>query len=615
MKTQQHILEKTCSHLSTNAWKITNRALVGKAISEFAHELLLIPELKQCDNNKSYYQLVTDSSEFTYQFEAQKQALDHWAIDLKTIVKKKGEINKTVDALLFILEFKKALEIPESMLPTYLEEISSTISGAIYKYKNEQFTAKELTKADFQEVELAMTEGHPCFVANNGRIGFNAKEYLQYAPEANNPFQLIWLAGHKKKTTFSTIEGLTYNTLIHQEIGINTIAKFHKKLDALGLDFTSYIFIPIHPWQWYNKLVHIFAADIAKQDLVFLGLGGDLYSAQQSIRTLYNKSNPNKFYTKTALSILNMGFMRGLSPYYMQSTPAITQWITKLVENDSYLKKLGFTMLGEIATVGYRNQYFESLGKSNALNKMLSALWRESPHSKVTNDQKLMTMASFLHIDSQGNSFLKELIKASSYTVKNWVNKYLEAYLKPLLHCFYTYEMVFMPHGENLIMVMKNHTPVKVLMKDITEEVIVFNKDLKLPEQVQRLYTKTTDKMKVLAIFTDIFDCFFRFMSSILSEHLDYNQADFWELVATNIYEYQAEHPQLADKFKQYDLFISKFDRCCLNRLQLRNTKQMLDLADPIESLQLVGTLQNPLAKYGKLWKLKKPPFNNPTIK
>ena len=29
-----------------------------------------------------------------------------------------------------------------------------------------------------------MTEGHPCFVANNGRLGFGVDDYLRYAPEA-----------------------------------------------------------------------------------------------------------------------------------------------------------------------------------------------------------------------------------------------------------------------------------------------------------------------------------------------------------------------------------------------------------------------------------------------
>jgi hypothetical protein len=41
-------------------------------------------------------------------------------------------------------------------------------------------------------------------------------------------------------------------------------------------------------------------------------------------------------YVKTALSVLNMGFMRGLSPTYMAATPAINDWVYGLVENDAY---------------------------------------------------------------------------------------------------------------------------------------------------------------------------------------------------------------------------------------------------------------------------------------
>lgn len=118
---------------------------------------------------------------------------------------------------------------------------------------------------------------------------------------------------------------------------------------------------------------------------------------------------------------------------------------------------------------------------------MLSALWREVPGSKIKESQQVMTMAAFLHIDNDNTSLLAELIQASSFDTETWLKKYLQCYLSPLLHCFYAYELVFMPHGENLIMVMENHTPVKALMKDITEEVIVFNSELNLPEESKTL--------------------------------------------------------------------------------------------------------------------------------
>jgi len=594
--TEITVVDTNSAHLKTELWERANKHLVAKAISEFSHELLFEPKFEYSKKEVNFYSVTNNVQNGTYFFSAVKQSLDHWYIDADSIYKK--DATKKVNAFEFIIEFQEILKIPANLLPTYLEEISSTLSGLAYKFKNQKYSSNELVTEGFQAIEHAMIEGHPCFVANNGRLGFNTDDYEKYAPETDNPFQIIWLAGHKSKAVFTAVEMLNYEKVMQQELGLKAIVHFNKALEKLNKAVEDYIFIPVHPWQWKNKLVNVFANDIANQDLIYLGKGDDMFSAQQSIRTLYNVTDPNKFYTKTALSILNMGFMRGLSPYYMQSTPPITEWISNLLENDTYLKSKGFTMLGEVATVGYRNDLYEPLGKSLAHNKMLSALWRESPHSKIEPQEKLMTMAAFLHRDADGTSFLLELIKASPYNAQQWIKKYLEAYLSPLLHCFFTYEMVFMPHGENLIMVMNDNTPVRVLMKDITEEVIVFNENMKLPEHVDRLFTKTSDTMKVLSIFTDVFDCFFRFMSSILDKDGVLPENEFWKLVADCILEYQNENPQLANKFTQYDLFISEFDRCCLNRLQLKNNKQMLDLGDPIESLSLVGVLENPIAKF-----------------
>ena len=46
-----------------------------------------------------------------------------------------------------------------------------------------------------------------------------------------------------------------------------------------------------------------------------------------------------------------------------------------------------------------------------------------------------------------------------------------------------------------------------------------------------------------------------------------------------------------------YDLLREEFAHSCLNRLQLRNTLQMVDLADQAESLIFAGTLPNPAAR------------------
>ena len=277
-----------------------------------------------------------------------------------------------------------------------------------------------------------MNNGHPCFVANNGRIGYDTEVYFKYAPETGASVQLIWLAGHQSRAAYNAIDSLPYNTLINQELDDATLANFKSIIENKGLKFEDYFLIPIHPWQWFNKLAMIMAPDIAIGNLIFLGYGQDSFTAQQSIRTFYNVDNPQKMYTKTALSVTNMGFMRGLSPYYMDSTPPITDWIKEFVGEDPYLKDLGFTMLCEVATVGYRNAYFESIGPRCAYNKMLAALWRESPESVLESNQNLMTMAALLHEDADGNALLPILIDHSSLAIGEWLKEYLNSYLKPL---------------------------------------------------------------------------------------------------------------------------------------------------------------------------------------
>ncbi|NUP19442.1 MAG: ferric iron reductase, partial [Streptomyces sp.] len=96
--------------------------------------------------------------------------------------------------------------------------------------------------------------------------------------------------------------------------------------------------------------------------------------------------------------------------------------------------------------------------------------------------------------------------------------------------------------------------------------------------------------------FTDVFDCFFRFLAANLAAEGILEEDDFWRTVAEVTRDYQHSVPELADKFKQYDMFAPEFALSCLNRLQLRNNKQMVDLADPAGALQLVGNLKNPIA-------------------
>ncbi|MDF3297650.1 IucA/IucC family protein [Streptomyces tropicalis] len=587
-------LADAVTHLTPGRWERAGRLLLAKALAEFAHERLVRPEPVGGDA----WSVRSDDGRVRYRFTATRRALDHWRVDPGSL-SRHGEDGTALplDALGFFTELRRTLGLSDEILPVYLEEISSTLSSTCYKLAKPQVSARELAQGGFQAIETGMTEGHPCFVANNGRLGFGIDAYRAYAPETASPVRLVWLAAHRSRAAFTAGAGIAYGTFVRAELGTAAVERFDHRLTALGLDPADYLLIPVHPWQWQHKLAVTFAAEVARRNLVCLGEGDDAYLAQQSIRTFFNTSHPEKHYVKTALSVLNMGFTRGLSAAYMEATPAVNDWLARLVDGDPVLRATGLTVLRERAAVGYRHlEYEAATDRHSPYRKMLAALWRESPVAALRDGESLATMASLLHVDHEGRSVAGALVERSGLDPDVWLRGYLRAYLTPLLHSFYAYDLVFMPHGENVILVLRDGAVQRAVFKDIAEEIAVLDPDAALPPEVRRIRVEVPEDHRLLSLFTDVFDSFFRFLAALLADEGVLTEDAFWGTVAAVVREYQESVPELADRFRQYDLFAPRFARSCLNRLQLRDNRAMVDLADPSSALQLVGTLENPLA-------------------
>jgi siderophore synthetase component len=577
-------------HLNPELWAVANRLLVRKALAEFAHERLLTPV-----SSNGLYVVRSDDGSTEYRFAAARLALDHWEIDADSIVRTRDAAELPVDALDFFLELRGTLGLSDEILPVYLEEIGSTLSGAAYKLSRPFVSSETLAGGGFQEIESGMTEGHPCFVANNGRLGFGIDDYHRYAPETAQRVQLVWLAAHRDHATFTCTTDIDYDGLLRLEFSPSTLAAF-----GASVDLADYYLFPVHPWQWENKISVTFAGEVAARRLVYLGPSTDEYQAQQSIRTFFNVTTPSRHYVKTAISVLNMGFVRGLSAAYMEVTPAINDWLADLIAADEVFKKTRLSVLRERAAIGYHHRHYEAAtDRYSPYRKMLAALWRESPVPSLAPGERLATMASLLHVDSSGDSFAAALIRSSGLTASDWLRRYLDAYLVPLLHAFYAYDLAFMPHGENTILVLRDGVVERTIFKDLAEEIVVMSDSLPLPPLAERVRADVPEHMKLLSIFTDVFDCFFRFLSAILHTRGVLDERDFWRVVAECARDYRDSVPHLASRFERYDLFAPTFALSCLNRLQLRNNRQMVDLADPSAALQLVGDLDNPLTGSG----------------
>lgn len=605
--------ELLATHLTAGHMEHAHRHLVAKAIAELAHERLFQPEP---DGAPGAYRLALDG--VTYRFTARRYALEHWVVDPASLRRTadagpRGDVALPVDALELIAELQPLLQVPDALLATYLEELSSTLASAAAKREREldgdtpsvsgllealrTASGTHAVAEAFQQVESAMSEGHPSFVANNGRIGFSLSDYRAYAPERGARMRMLWLAARREHTHLALAADQSEHAHYGAELSDAERAAFADRLAARGLDSADYLYLPVHPWQWEHRVAVTFAADVARGDLVPLGPGSDEYQPQQSIRTMFNRTRPGRHYVKVALAIQNMGFLRGLSPAYMRATPAINDWVADLVTNDATLTATGFGVLREVASVGYTGDVYHRAAldraQPNPYRKMLAALWRESPVPRLAAGERVVTMASLLHRDVGGAAFVTGLVRESGIAPEEWLRAYLDAYLYPLVHCLLTYELAFMPHGENLMLVLRDGVVRRAIMKDIGEEVVVLG-DRSLPDGVERIRQVVDDEEKALAIFTDVFDGVLRHLSGILAEDGVLGEDRFWALVAETIDRHAAEHP---DARSGVDLRAARFAHSCLNRLQLRNTLQMVDLTNQSESLIYAGTLANPAGR------------------
>ncbi|QNF94391.1 GNAT family N-acetyltransferase [Janibacter sp. YB324] len=572
------------AHLEPEVMARAHRHVAAKAIGELTHERVIAPE----PTADGRWTIAAGAA--TYTFAATRHALEHWRVDPASIERTVGGRVTEVDALGVVSDLHEVLGIPDHLRSTYLEELSGTLASLAHKWHHARHTSRDLVDADFQTIESAMTEGHPAFIANNGRIGFSATDHATYSPEAAADVRLEWIAVRRNVAHLSLAEGMTEEDLYAGELDPADRERFSLRLEMLGLDPADYLLMPVHPWQWDHKLAVTFAADIARRDVVHLGHTRDRYRAQQSIRTFFNTDRPERHYVKTALAIQNMGFLRGLSPKYMEATPAINDWVADVVAGDPELADCGFRVLREVAAIGYTGDAYHRLGVPNPHTKIVAALWRESPVPKLAAGQRIQSLTGLLHRDAEGAALITELIAASPIGAREWVRRMLRAYLRPVVHCLGVHDLAFMPHGENLILVLEDHVPTGVFMKDIGEEVVVMS-DRELPPEVERIRHVLDPQVQSLSVLTDVIDGVLRFVAEILADDEVLNGEDFWALVAECIAEHAADHPRAA----RLDLLRESFEHSCLNRLQLRNTLQMVDLTDPEGSLIRVGDLANPL--------------------
>ncbi|MFF3322886.1 IucA/IucC family protein [Streptomyces sp. NPDC002889] len=573
--------------LNSDGWDRAAARLLAKMLGEFAYEEIiepvLAPDLPSSTESGdrttgtgpgSRYDLYTlpidDDGDLT--FRARRGAYGSWRVDPDSVT---CDSRPFRDPLTFLARARSRLALDGATLGHLLRELSLTLT-ADTGLGHTPLSATELADLGYAELEGHQT-GHPWLVLNKGRIGFSATDAARWSPEARRPFRLPWIAVSSAVADYRGVPDLADpEDLYTRELDPFARESFAAHLRAKGMDPAGYLFLPVHPWQWDEVLVPLFAPAIARGEIVPLPTDGDLRLPQQSIRTFVNVDRPERHTVKLPLSILNTLVWRGLPTERTIAAPAVTQWVHGLRDADPFLRdECGVILLGEVASVTVEHPLYDHLAEvPYQYKELLGAIWREPLQPRLVPGERARTLASLLHTDPQGRAFAAELVARSGLTPTVWLQRLFAAVLPPLLHFLYRYGTVFSPHGENAIVVYDDHDiPARLAIKDFVDDVNISSLPLpehdSMPDDVRRILLTEEPAFLTQFIHAGLFVGVFRYLAPLCEEQLGVPGEQFFSLVRAEILRHQARFPQLKERFELFDLLTARIDRLCLNRNRL----------------------------------------------
>ncbi|WP_329123931.1 IucA/IucC family protein [Streptomyces sp. NBC_01465] len=557
--------------LNRDVWDRAAGRLLAKMLGAFAYEELIepVPVASPAGDDRHSF-LLDDDSLLT--FRARRGSYGHWHIDPDSVEVQGRPFG---DPLQFLVRARRVLALDGATLGHLVRELTATLA-ADARLDHTALPVARLADLDYAQLEGHQT-GHPWLVLNKGRLGFSATDAARWTPEARRPTRLPWIAVTTELASYRGVPGLaTPDRLYSRELDAPTRASFTAVLRARGLDPDQYLYLPVHPWQWHETILPLFAPAVAHNAIVPLHSDGDLRLPQQSIRTFLNTSRPDRHTVKLPLSILNTLVWRGLPTERTLAAPAVTTWVQGLRDGDAYLRdECRVILLGEVASVAVQHPLYDQLPEvPYQYRELLGAIWREPLEGHLAPGERARTLASLLHTDPEGRAFTAELVARSQLAPTVWLRRLFAALLPPLLRFLYRYGTVFSPHGENAIVVFDDHdVPVRLAIKDFVDDVNVSAEPLpehdSMPEDVRAILLTEDPSFLTQFIHSGLFIGVFRFLAPLCEDQLGVPESEFWSLVRAEILRHQARFPELKDRYETFDLLTPRLERLSLNRNRL----------------------------------------------
>ncbi|ASR47714.1 AcsC protein [Paenibacillus kribbensis] len=452
-------------------------------------------------------------------------------------------------------------------LQRFIEELEQTLLKDVQAQS--YLTAPSLAddQRRYDELEGNLGDGHPYHPCYKSRIGFTLTDNEQYGPEFKQPIRPVWLAIAKSHSRAGQSQAIDDEAFIRQELGEGEFARFQALLTSYGQQPEAYRLMPVHPWQWQQVILPRFHQELAEQQIIWLGEASDVYQAQQSIRTLSNRTTPERAYVKLSLSITNTSTSRIMAGHTVLNGALITDWLHGLLKHDEYAVQQGFFVLREVLGITFDYEQLPEYRQAKTYGS-LGTVWRESIHGYLQPDEDAIPFNGLCYVQKNGVPLIDPWVQ--QFGVEEWTRRVLEATISPLIHMLYAHGIGMESHGQNIILLHRNGQPTRVALKDFHDGVRFSVNHLTEPDQCPHLHPEPPSHARInrnsfiktgnpedVRDFT--YDAFFFIaaaeLAMFLAGHYQLDEQRFWQMSAQVIHDYQRQHPQHEERFRLFDLF------------------------------------------------------------
>ncbi|MUK49295.1 IucA/IucC family protein [Aliivibrio fischeri] len=569
-------------------WPAANRKMVAKLISELAYEQAFKIE----QNNQGYVLSLDDG--VCYQFLGKTNIWGQIVIEPTSLIRKHKSLNSDVLVTQFMIDIQRVINISDESLAEHFEDLNATLLGDCkLAQRKMNMSANELAFLSCEQQQL-LFNGHPKFAFNKGRRGWGIKDLSLYAPEAERAFQLTWVAVHKSILEKATNNKVDWKHLVLSAVTNTELHVMNSQLSSFNVDSSEYTFVPVHPWQWEQKLSILFSREIAEKTLVYLGEFGDDFLPQLSIRTLSNVTRPESYDIKLPLTIMNTSCYRGIPGRYILAGPIASDWLDSIFKSDPlFVDKKAEVLQEPAAGFVAQSDYKRLTDAPYRYHELLGVIWRESAQSKLGENESAILMAALMESDEFGVPLISEYIQASGLSIEAWLDKLFDAVVIPFYHLLCKYGVSLIAHGQNVTLVMEDGVPKRILLKDFQGDMRLVERDIPEQEDLEPLVKEVTVKLPEELIIHDLqtghFVTVLRFISPLV-DTLGLSEIEFYRVLAQRVHTYMAMTPEYKDRFERLDLFKPRILRIGLNLAKFRHStdssasRMLPDMDDKVDN-------------------------------